>query len=194
MPRTIPVGPQQNHCAADVPHLSHTPREKSERPIGSRRSGRRSAAGHPERAAVHRQRSISESHLSNLRPNVQCGCCVTPLATRGAGGFAKSYKDLVMLGLASSHTPVRQELVVLRFRHCAVPLKTASSVRLTPHREAADKESGSISMGDSEIVCSLLTTVVRLRSDPIGRAPSQVVRSMVERMTVSRSTNSVYKI
>jgi ribosomal protein S18 acetylase RimI-like enzyme len=98
-----------------------------------------------------------------------------------------------MLGLASSHTPVRQELVVLRFRHCAVPLKTASSVRLTPHREAADKESGSISMGDSEIVCSLLTTVGRLRSDPIGRAPSQVVRSMVERITVSRSTNSVYR-
>jgi hypothetical protein len=35
VPRTIPVGPQLNHCAADVPRLSHRPSEDTERPIGS---------------------------------------------------------------------------------------------------------------------------------------------------------------
>jgi hypothetical protein len=42
-PRTIPVGPQLNHCAADVPRSSHRLSEESERPIGSRRSDHRLA-------------------------------------------------------------------------------------------------------------------------------------------------------
>ena len=53
---------QQNHCAADVPHLSHTPRKKSERPIGSRRSGRRHTTLRLERVAVRRQSSMSRSN------------------------------------------------------------------------------------------------------------------------------------
>src|ERR1035437_733590 len=50
--RTIPVGPQLNHCAADVPRLSHRLSQDSERPMGSRRSGRRRSAERSERVAV----------------------------------------------------------------------------------------------------------------------------------------------
>jgi len=57
VPRTIPVGPQLNRCAADVPRLSRRLGWDSERPMGSRGSVCRRAGEHPERVAVRRQSS-----------------------------------------------------------------------------------------------------------------------------------------
>jgi hypothetical protein len=59
------VGPQLNHCAADVPRLSHRPSEDSERPMGSRRSAYRRATERLERVAVSRQRSISTTSMTS---------------------------------------------------------------------------------------------------------------------------------
>jgi len=59
VPRTIPVGPQLNHCAADVPRLSHRLSEDSERPVGSRRSARRWVMMCSRPAALLRQSSLA---------------------------------------------------------------------------------------------------------------------------------------